>query len=149
MKLRKAVRNFMSRKILILLIAIILTFILLFCNSCNSSVEEPENSSPGTEEKLIENTDSASKPTTEATESQNSTEDMDKIAVSCESSLHYWSRFSAKDYRHSKSNFKAVSAYGSCIIAKEIAADGILSDIFRFLFRLSHIWCRQGFDPYS
>ena len=53
--------------------------------------------------------------------------DMDKIAMSCESSLHYWSRFSAKDYRHSKSNFKAVSAYGSCIIAKEIAADGILS----------------------
>ena len=69
----------MSRKILIFIIAIILTFILLFCNSCNSSVEEPENSSPGTEEKLIENIDSSSKPTTEATESQISTEDMDKI----------------------------------------------------------------------
>ena len=56
-----------------------MTFILLLCTSCNSSIEEPENSSPETEENLIENTDSASKPTTEATESQNSTEDMDKI----------------------------------------------------------------------
>ncbi len=53
--------------------------------------------------------------------------DMDKIAKSCEGSLHYWSRFSAKDYRHSKGNFKAVAAYGSCVIAKEISADGILS----------------------
>ena len=69
----------MSRKILIFIIAIILTFILLFCNSCNSSVEEPENSSPETEEKLIENIDSTSKPTMEATGSQNPTEDMDKI----------------------------------------------------------------------
>ena len=69
----------MNRKIPILIIAIILTFILLLCTSCNSSIEEPENSSPETEEKLTENTDFASKPNTEATESQNSTEDMDKI----------------------------------------------------------------------
>ena len=39
-------RIYMSKKILIFIIAIILTFILLFCNSCNSSVEEPENLSP-------------------------------------------------------------------------------------------------------
>jgi len=53
--------------------------------------------------------------------------DMDKIAAACEGSLHYWNRFSAKGYVHSKNNFKAVAAYAACVTAKEVIANGILS----------------------